>query len=203
MSAALLWCFMWGCSPDGGESSGRADGTWVWPIERPEPAFDLGESAPLFTLPVLREAGGVTSARDSVRLSDELGSVLVLDFWNSGCIPCIKEHDTVVKVAADLRDRGVHFFGVTLESRSSLTRFVEEHGDFSYPNLHDDGTVQRLFRVPGWPTKVVIDRDGRVAWWRPGGPIPEATLVDVLEDVLAGRRPDARTNAAYPEEPGS
>jgi len=167
---------------------------------RLDPAFVLGGPAPdvgLHALPVDEAAEG---PGELVRLSSFIGEVVVLDFWNTGCRPCVAEHPMLNEVADTYRSRDVRFFGVTdFDTSASLARFADQHGPFTYPNLSDRSTkAKRAFQVSGWPTKVVIDRAGTVAWWRPGGPIERDVLAGVIEDVLAGRRPSAPTNAAYP-----
>ena len=192
-SAAML-----SCTSGPQDSSVEGGGRWEGPLVRLPPEFVLGNPAPDFTLAVLRRADGGEVSGDSVRLSEARGSVVVLDFWNTGCGPCVAEHEMLVRVAAEYMGSGVEFYGITEDSNESLARFVAERGEFSYTNLRESEGIKAEYRVNGWPTKVVIDRDGNVAWWRPGGPMPEATLVNVIDAVLDGRRPDAPTSAAYP-----
>ncbi len=167
-----------------------------------EPGFILGGPAPEVALRELPVEHGTDEVGALVRLSDVQGDVVVLDFWNTGCRPCIAEHATLNELAESYRDRGVRFFGVSeFDTSASLARFADEHGPFAYPNLSDrPGDGKRAFRVRGWPTKVVIDRTGTVVWWRPGGPIEREVLAGVIEDALAGRRPTAETSAVYPTE---
>lgn len=161
---------------------------------RVQPGFAIGEEAPDFTLMVLRRDGFEGEVGNVVSLSDYRGQVVVVDFWNTGCAPCLHEHDTLVSVAQEYRERGVRFLGITgHDSQASLDRFVERFGAFAYPQLDDPGDeVMDLYRARGWPTKVVLDREGRVAWWKAGGPVERVVLTGVLDDVLEGRRPDGR-----------
>ena len=200
VAGAVLLGLVIGCG--GGENSEEvAAGGWPDWLKPLEPEFVLGEPAPDFTLPVLTQPEDGSSPVDSVQLSDYRGTVVVLDFWNTGCGPCVAEHETLKEVAKAYRSRGVRFLGITgQDTRESLARFAERHSAFGYPNLADPGEgVARRYNVHGWPTKAVIDRKGRVAWWRPGGPMKEEVLASVLEDLLARRRPTAQTSAAYPE----
>ena len=180
---------------------------WLRPIDEllplVEPAFALGRNAPPFRLPVLGWPAD-QEPLDSLSLAELQGRVTVLDFWNSGCIPCIEEHEVLNTMANRYRSRGVDFIGISAgDSRESLKRFADRFGAFSYPNLGDPGgTVSRLYNTRGVPTKVVIDRSGTVVWWRPGGPIEEEVLVSVLEDVLAGRRPGAPQLGVWEQTPG-
>ncbi len=191
-------CLLLAC----GDEPPPGDGGWEWPTITVAPSFVMGGPAVDFALPVLPTDGSDSIGQDSVRLSAHLGQVVVLDFWNSGCAPCVAEHGTLNEVAEEYWSRGVRFFGITdLDTPSSVARFAERHGAFVYPNLSDRGkSVSGAYRARGWPTKVVIDTAGRVAWWRLGGPIEKATLEEVIEDVLAGRRPAAQTSAVFPDD---
>lgn len=198
--ASLILVVAVACRAEEAPSPGDSAGTWKAPIVRLEPDFVLGGPAPDFALSILTADGTDKLPGDTLRLFDLLGDIIVLDFWNTGCKPCIAEHATLVEVAETYRPRGVRFFGVSdFDTHESLARFSDRHGPFTYPNLSDRGQeAKRAYRIRGWPTKAVIDTAGNVAWWRPGGPIEREVLVEVIEDVLAGRRPDAMTSAAYP-----
>jgi peroxiredoxin len=170
---------------------------------RVDPPFTLGGPAPDIALRILPVSHTSDEAGELVRLSDLIGKVVVLDYWFTGCPPCVAEHATMNELAEAYETEGVEFFGITdLDTSSSLARFADRHGPFSYANLADrDKEAKRALRVPGWPTKIVIDRAGTVVWWRVGGPIERDVLAGVIEDALAGRRPTAPTKAVYPGAP--
>lgn len=179
--------------------SGRSEEPFEWPdhlspLPLEPPPFILGSTAPDFALPVLTVEG---VGPDTVRLSDLRGHIVVLNFWSVGCAPCVAEHEPVNRVAEKYADEGVRYLGITGESPERLAGFEKDHGPTSYPHLQKNQGVSQNYRQKAFPLHVVIDPDGRVAWWRPGGPIAEETLTDVIEDILAGRRPDAYTTAAY------
>jgi peroxiredoxin len=172
---------------------------------RTGPFYALGRPAPDFRLPVMTGYSMSLFSGDSVRLSDHLGRVVVLHFWYTECGPCAAEHETLNRVAGEYGSRGVAFFGVNdVDTPATVAAFEERRGAIAYPILFDEGgKVGQLYAQRGWPLHVVIDTAGRVAWWRPGGPIEEDVLGGVIDDVLPGRRPTAFTPAAYPIDPDS
>jgi thiol-disulfide isomerase/thioredoxin len=137
-----------------------------------------------------------------IRLSDYAGQVVVLNFWNTGCRACIPEKPILNRVAQEYSGSDVVFLGINPgEPPEQLLTFERRYGPSLYPQLKDRGNeVGESYELKGPPLHVVIDRTGNVAWWRPGGPISADVLVDVLGDVLAGRRPTAATSAAYPSD---
>lgn len=186
-----------GCSDPGGDAD-RGAAAWMWDAIDFEPAFELGGTAPDFPLV---HVGGSAGPEEGV-LSELRGEVLLLDFWGSGCAGCIREHPALVELAARYRDRGVRTFGITEDSSEEVQGFEERYGSFGYPILADDGAVADLYGILGWPTKVIVDPDGRVVWWRPGGPLPEGLVSEALDSVLAGLRPPAGARSGWPEQEG-
>jgi peroxiredoxin len=175
-----------------------------WPVHMSPlpPAYVLGQQAPDIHLPVVTKAG---IGPDSVHLSDFRGEIVVLNFWNTGCGPCVAEHQTLSRIAGRFRQKGVRYFGIDFgDTQQSLRAFEDQHEPSSYPQLWDAADeTGKAFHRSGWPLHVVIDQRGRVAWWRPGGPIQEKTMDEVLGAVLDGRRPTSPTNAAYPDNGGA
>lgn len=189
----------------GSPAAQQKGATWPFELKPLEPEFLLGGIAPDFALEVMTTSPGHSRSAEAelVTLSELKGSVVFLNFWNTGCGPCVAEHGMLNRAAQEYRDRGVRFLGIVdSDTPESLGRFEKKHGSSSYPNLHDrTGEVRRDYKARGWPLHVIVDAEGRVVWWQPGGPIKKEMLVGPLEDVLAGRAPDpSRTGAAYPSQ---
>jgi thiol-disulfide isomerase/thioredoxin len=178
-------------SPEATTAVEQKGATWPWELKPLEPLFVLGGSAPDFTLEVMSTLPGGTRGAELVTLSELKGSVVFLNFWNTGCGPCIAEHGTLSWAAQEYRDRGVRFLGIVdIDTPESLGRFEKKYGPTSYPNLHDRrGEVRRDYNARGWPLHVIVDAEGRAVWWAPGGPIKWEFLIGLLEDLLAGRAP--------------
>jgi thiol-disulfide isomerase/thioredoxin len=122
------------------------------------------EAAPNFQLAML---DGGTIPSQALR-----GKVVVLDFWTSWCQPCRHEFPELEKVYARYRGRpDIAFFAVDGDrgdTPDNARRFFRE-AHYSLPVAYDHGSkVYEAFSAPGFPTLVVIDRDGRLRFRHTG-----------------------------------
>jgi thiol-disulfide isomerase/thioredoxin len=55
----------------------------------------------------------VTPEGKSVKISDHLGKFTILDFWSSGCSPCIWEHQRLKNLYNRYHDKGLNIIGIS------------------------------------------------------------------------------------------
>ena len=134
---------------------------------------------------------GTTLAGDAWRSDATGGRVLVYNVWGSWCAPCRAE--APVLVAASKRTAVVAVF-VGLNTRdldkAAPQAFVRAF-EVPYVNLYDpDGALLLKFsgQLPASaiPSTLLVDTKGRAAA-RIVGEVTEATLVDVISDLAAGK----------------
>jgi peroxiredoxin len=92
--------------------------------------------------------------------------VIVLNFWFTGCVPCVAEFGELNGLVKEFKNKGVVFIAPTLDDATTLKPFLKEHR-FMYhvvPNAgsliagtYSDGSGNVVF-----PTHIVIDKDGKV-----------------------------------------
>ena len=103
---------------------------------------------------------------EKLELSALRGKVVVLNFWFTGCVPCIAEFSELNRLVKDFSDKGVVFIAPTLDNEDTLKPFLKEH-KFNYrvvPNAirliagtYSDGSGEVVF-----PTHIVISQDGKI-----------------------------------------
>lgn len=148
----------------------------------------IGEPAPGRSLPYLEQEGAIS-------LKELRGEIVVVNFWASWCVACREEHPALTAAASGYRDDGVRFVGVLYQdSDSPASAFLDEMGrgeNFIY--LKDPGSRMAIdFGVFGVPETFFIDRQGRIAA-KITGPSTLPLLTRVLDEMVAGRRPDPTT----------
>lgn len=110
----------------------------------------MDAAAPEFTLQSLQG--------DQVSLSELRGQVVLINFWATWCGPCRLE---LPAVQARYNQGGFAVLAVDFnESAEQVQTFADELG-LDLPILLDPGgKVQELYRVRGYPTTFIVDREG-------------------------------------------
>lgn len=113
------------------------------------------DAAPDFTLP--------SSTGENVRLAEQRGQVVMLNFWASWCGPCRKEMPLLDEMSKRYSAAGFVLYGVNVEEdNTDAKKLIKELG-VSFPILYDtESKASSLYNVDAMPTTVVIDKKGEI-----------------------------------------
>jgi peroxiredoxin len=96
-----------------------------------------------------------------VSLSDYRGNVVMINFWATWCPPCRAEIPDFEAAYQSRQGDGFVVLGINVEEpREAVAPFAQAIG-MSYPVLLDrGGQVMKMYRSPGLPMSLILDRDG-------------------------------------------
>jgi peroxiredoxin len=118
-------------------------------------AVTVQTAAPDFTL---RNTEG-----RNLRLKEQRGQVVLVNFWASWCGPCKQEMPHLNRLHDKYRSAGFVLLGVNIDEDAQLGAATAGRWGLKFPVLLDtDKTVVRQYDLGSMPATVLIDRDGRV-----------------------------------------
>jgi thiol:disulfide interchange protein DsbD len=113
------------------------------------------------------------------------GKVVVLNFWATWCVPCIKEIPSFNKLNDELASQGVVVLGVSMDEDGGaplVQSFLKDHPMKYRVALGSEKAGER-FGVSWLPTTVVFDRSGK-ALQRFEGFTPADSLENAVRTAL-------------------
>jgi thiol-disulfide isomerase/thioredoxin len=141
-----------------------------------EPVARVSEPAP--------ELAAVDDHDQVVRIADMRGKIVLVNFWLSGCGPCLAEMPGIDAVYRRYKDKGLEVLAVNFgQSRMEIDDAGRRIG-VSFPLLADPLKIaMRRYHVVGTPTSFVIDAAG-VLRERIDGPLTGGDLERRLAALL-------------------
>lgn len=122
-------------------------------------ASNEGSEAPEISLP--------TPDGDIINLSSTRGSVVLLDFWASWCLPCRKESPILVKAYNLYHDKGFQIYQVSLDkTREAWVKGISDDKLDKWIHVSDvkywNSVVVPLYKIESIPANYLLDKDGRI-----------------------------------------
>ena len=129
------------------------------------------------------------NTKNSLRLSDLKGKLVLLDFWTYCCINCMHVLPTLKQAEEEFSKEllvvGVHTAKFETEKETDNIRSAILRYEIKHPVLNDSAhTLWKQLGVGTWPTLVLIDPEG-YAIWAHAGEIPYAELQSTLKKAVA------------------
>jgi peroxiredoxin len=121
------------------------------------PAVAPLSAAPDFTL---RTMGG-----PNMRLQEQRGQVVMVNFWATWCGPCRQEMPHLNRLYEKYKASGFVLLGVNVDDDARNAADVAAKLGVTFPVLLDtDKKVSKLYDLATMPSTVLIDRDGKIRY---------------------------------------
>jgi len=117
---------------------------------------------PVASAPEVRFA---TLSGEALKTSDLRGKVVLVNFWATSCVSCVKEMPRMVETYKKFAPRGYEMVAVAMsyDHPNQVAQFAASHALPFKIALDGDGAIAKSFGdIRVTPTSFVIDRQGRI-----------------------------------------
>jgi len=105
----------------------------------------------------------------NLRLAEQRGRVVMVNFWATWCGPCRQEMPQLDRLYQKYKSSGFVLLGVNVDEDARKASDVATKLGVTFPVLLDtDKAVSRLYDLSTMPSTVIIDRDGKVRYFHRG-----------------------------------
>ena len=140
------------------------------PQDKNELEVLIGKPAPDFALE--------SFTGQKVNLQNMRGKLVLLDFWEVWCGPCVQSMPKIQAMHEKYAGKGLVILGVTIdrENYSSNKLFVQKK-QFTFPNLLGNEQTRSGYKVNAIPEYILIDKEGKVI-------LAQAGFTDDIEKII-------------------
>lgn len=105
----------------------------------------------------------------SITAADLHGKVVLLDFWETWCVPCRYQARILESLWPDYKGGDVRFLAVDVSEDLETVRSFVSKNPFGYPVVRDaNQRLSNQLGIVGLPTLLIADRDGRIILQKTG-----------------------------------
>jgi peroxiredoxin len=115
----------------------------------------VGLKAPLFSAKSIQG--------ESIDLASLQGKYVLLEFWGSWCGPCQREMPKLRALYEKYKLDIFTLIGIAKDERGPLVSYIKENG-ITWPQILQDTDhyILRLYNIQGYPSKFLIDPEGKI-----------------------------------------
>lgn len=118
------------------------------------PLLEIGQFAPEIVSNDLND--------NKFQLSDYRGKVVVLDFWYTSCLPCIKLIQDFQLIKKEMNRDDVIFVGVNgVDKKERIAHFMEKK-NMNFKSIYNAKDALAAYKIAAYPAYYVIDKEGKI-----------------------------------------
>lgn len=87
--------------------------------------------------------------------------VVLLDFWATWCMPCVRNLATMQSYAESFKDKPFTLIGVHYSETHNVELYLRDQG-VQFPVAIDSGDTFKRFAISVIPTYILIDKQGKI-----------------------------------------
>ncbi len=126
-----------------------------------------------------------TYAGEEIILSALQGKVVVLNFWFTTCMPCLKEIPEFNKLSEKSDSDAVVFIGLARDEPEKLEAFFNRFGEFKFQIVPASYKIATAYKVVAWPQTMVVDKSGEIYQSWAGSHESVPILVGEIEQAIS------------------
>ena len=159
-------------------------------------SVSVGAACPDFTISTVYDSKGAYDGDekiDEIKISENKGKVIVLNFWYTTCGPCVAELPGFNRVRNEFGDdvMVVALHAAGLETNAAIQKFINETmndgenywSEYSIIFALDikDECFKTIGGTPTYPTTVIVDKDGKVSFIHVNGLAEEVLRQEIIK----------------------
>lgn len=129
-----------------------------------------------------------TVTNDTFELKKKFGEIVVLNFWFIDGPSCKLEMPMLNELEAVYRNKGVNFVSVTSESQNDVMNYLSKN-QFNIEVIPNNEKILReVFELNagfGYPTTIVIDKEGVIKYIKSNGAKNQEMLAKIKQNLVS------------------
>lgn len=113
------------------------------------------------------------------------GKVVLINFWFEGCHPCLAEFGALNELAQKLKGyKDFEFISFTWDNKETIKRVKKKYKLQFKVFQAAAQECMRLNQNSGYPTTIILDRQGIIKYWKMGGMIETEKAREYVTEIL-------------------
>lgn len=102
------------------------------------------------------------SVSNFTSLKDFKGKYVIIDFWASWCVPCLKELPLLRKVSSETKSENIVFISISIDAKRDQWLKAMSKNYIPWLSLLADSKTKQAFNINSIPDKILIDPRGKI-----------------------------------------